>query len=76
MNREWRDRRPVWSLLYVIALLQAGLVALIEISVPPGALRTILESVVVVAALGAAMLWRRLNRARLDLEEGRGAWRA
>ena len=58
----------------MIGVLQVSLVALIEVSVPPGALRTILETTVVVGALGAAMLWRRLNRARLDLEEGPGRW--
>lgn len=33
MRHDWRDTRPAWSLLYVIALFQAGLVALIEVSV-------------------------------------------
>ena len=55
----------------VIALFQAGLVALIEVAVPPGALRTTLESVVVVAGFGLMLTWRRLNRARLDLERNR-----
>ena len=73
MKHDWRDAKPAWSLLYVIALFQAGLVALIEISVPPGALRTTLESVVVVAGFGLMLTWRRLNRARLDLENGRRA---
>ncbi len=58
------------TLLYVIVLLQAGLVALIEVSVPPGALRTMLESAVVVAAFGLMLMWRRLNRARFDLGDG------
>jgi len=56
----------------VIVLFQAGLVALIEVSVPPGALRTILESAVVIAAFGLMLMWRRLNRARFDLEDRRG----
>jgi len=71
VRHDWRDTRPAWSVLYVIALLQAGLVALIEVSVPPGALRTTLESVVVVAGFGLMLTWRRLNRARLDLERNR-----
>ena len=71
MRHDWRDTRPAWSLLYVIVLFQAGLVALIEVSVPPGALRTTLESVVVVAGFGLMLTWRRLNRARLDLERNR-----
>ena len=71
MRHDWRDTRPAWSLLYVIALFQAGLVALIEISVPPGALRTTLESVVVVAGFGLMLTWRRPNRARLDLGRNR-----
>jgi len=71
VRHDWRDTRPAWSLLYVIFLFQAGLVALIEVSVPPGALRTTLESVVVVAGFGLMLTWRRLNRARLDLERNR-----
>ena len=70
MRHDWRDTKPAWSLLYVIVLLQAGLVALIEVSVPPGALRTMLESAVVVAAFGLMLMWRRLNRARFDLGDG------
>ena len=71
MRHDGRDTRPSWSLLYVIALFQVGLVALIEVSVPPGALRTTLESVVVVAGFGLMLTWRRLNRARLDLGRNR-----
>jgi hypothetical protein len=71
VRHDWRDTRPAWSLLYVIALFQAGLVALIEVSVPPGALRTTLEGVAVVAGFGLMLTWRRLNRARLDLERNR-----
>jgi len=72
VRHDWRDTKPAWSLLYVIVLLQAGLVALIEVSVPPGALRTMLESAVVVAAFGLMLMWRRLNRARFDLGDGKG----
>lgn len=68
MRHDWRDTKPVWSLLYVICAAQAGLVWLIEITVPPGVVRTILESIVVVTAFGLMLTWRRLNRARLDLE--------
>ena len=68
MRHDWRNTKPAWSLLYVIVLFQAGLVALIEVAVPPGALRTILESAVVIAAFGLMLLWRRLNRARFDVE--------
>lgn len=71
MRHDWRDTRPAWSLLYVIALFQAGLVALVEVSVPPGALRTTLESVAVGTGFGLMLTWRRLNRARLDLERNR-----
>ena len=71
MRHDGRDTRPAWSLLYVIALFQVGLVALIEVSVPPGALRTTLESAVVVAGFGLMLMWRRLNRARLDVGRNR-----
>ena len=71
MRHDWRDTRPAWSLLDVIALFQVGLVALIEVSVPPGALRTTLESAVVVAGFGLMLMWRRLNRARLDVGRNR-----
>ena len=68
MRHDGRDTRPAWSL---IALFQVGLVALIEVSVPPGALRTTLESAVVVAGFGLMLTWRRLNRARIDLGRNR-----
>ena len=70
MRHDWRDTKPAWSLLYVIVLLQTGLLAVIEASTPPGALRTTLESAVVVGAFGLMLMWRRLNRARLDVESG------
>ncbi len=73
MKHDWRDAKPAWSLLYVIVLLQTGLLAVIEVSIPPGALRTALESAVVVAGFGLMLMWRRLNRARLDVENGRRA---
>ena len=67
MKHEWRNSKPMWSWLYVIGLVHAGLVGLIEAAVPPGAARTILLSIVVIAAFGMMMVWRRLNRTRLDL---------
>ena len=73
MKHDWRDAKPAWSLLYVIVLLQTGLLVVIEVSIPPGALRTALESAVVVAGFGLMLMWRRLNRARLDVENGRRA---
>jgi len=71
VKHDWRDAKPAWSLLYVIVLLQTGLLAVIEVSIPPGALRTALESVVVVAGFGLMLMWRRLNRARLDVGRNR-----
>jgi len=36
VKHDWRDAKPAWSLLYVIVLLQTGLLAVIEVSIPPG----------------------------------------
>ena len=75
MRHDWRDTKPAWSLLYVIVLVQTGLLAVIEVSTPPGPFRTALESVVVVIAFGLMLLWRRVNRARFDVESDRRALR-
>lgn len=70
-EREWRDRRPTWWLLYVIAALLVAVVGLVEMFVEGEGLRKALEIVTAVTGFGMIGLWLRLNRAALDLEQGR-----
>ncbi len=68
---EWRNTRPRWWLLYVIAALLVAVVGLIELSVDGQRLREILEALAVVAGFGLIGVWLRGNRIALDLEQGR-----
>ena len=45
-----------------------ALIGVIEVDVPTGTLRTILESAAVVLAFGLMLVWRRHNRAAFDLD--------
>jgi hypothetical protein len=69
--RDGRNDKPAWWLLYVVGLLLVGGLTLVEVSVPAGGARTVLECFVVVSAFGLMSLWRRRNRAALDLARGR-----
>ena len=71
MTREWRDRRPKWLLLYASGLLLVGLLALVEIFVPAGGLRGVLQVAVVMTGFGLMALWVRRNRVAMELEESR-----
>ena len=68
---EWRNTRPRWWLLYVIATLLVAVVGLVELSVDGQRLREILEALAVVAGFGLIGIWLRGNRIALDLEQGR-----
>ena len=59
--------KPTWWQLYGLGVLLVALIAAIEVGVPPGALRTILESVAVVLGFGLMLVWRRHNRVALEL---------
>jgi hydrogenase/urease accessory protein HupE len=71
MREEWRNTRPRWWLLYVIATLLVAVVGLVELSVDGQRLREILEALAVVAGFGLIGIWLRGNRIALDLEQGR-----
>jgi hypothetical protein len=68
---EWRNTRPRWWLLYVIAALLVTVVGLVELSVDSLRLREILEALVVMAGFGLIGVWLRGNRIALELEQGR-----
>jgi hydrogenase/urease accessory protein HupE len=68
---EWRNTRPRWWLLYVIAALLVAVVGLVELSVDGQRLREILEALTVMAGFGLIGVWLRGNRIALDLERGR-----
>jgi hypothetical protein len=66
-----RGEEPRWGLLYLIAVKLVVLVGVIEIAVPTGPARTILESFVVVVVFGLMFVWVRANRIGLDLDQQR-----
>jgi hydrogenase/urease accessory protein HupE len=68
---EWRNTRPRWWLLYVIAALLVAVVGLVELSVDGQQLREILEALAVMTGFGLIGVWLRGNRIALDLEQGR-----
>jgi hypothetical protein len=63
--------KPTWWLLYTIGLLLLGLLALVELFVPTGGLRGVLEITVVIATFGLMAQWLRRNRVALELERRR-----
>jgi hypothetical protein len=71
VRREWRDQRPRWWLLYATGLLMVGLLAVVEIFVPAGGLRAVLEIAGVMTGFGLMACWVRSNRVAMELEESR-----
>ena len=65
------ERNVRWGLLYATALLLIGLCGVIEVFVPIGALRAILQVVAVMTGFGLMALWVRCNRVALELEQTR-----
>ena len=63
------ERRPSWWLLYVIAAVMVGLVALVETSVAGERARMTLEIVVVITVFALMLRWIRTNRGRIELAE-------
>jgi hypothetical protein len=68
MRSERSDRKPAWWALYAIALHLVALIGVIERFMPAGAWRTVLECVVVTVMFTLMLVWRRHNRAALDLD--------
>jgi hypothetical protein len=67
----WRNPRPTWWLLYVIAALLVAVVGVVEMFVDGQGLREVLETVAVVSGFGLIGVWLRRNRLALELEQGR-----
>jgi len=65
------DEKPTWGALYTIALLLVSLLAVVEVTVPEGALRSVLEVAVVIATFWLMAKWLRRNRVALELERWR-----
>ena len=63
--------KPTWWQLYGIGALLVALIGLIETVLSAGALRTTLESAVVIFAVVLMVIWRRHNRMALDLARRR-----
>src|SRR5437667_12633041 len=59
--------KPTWWQLYGLGVLLVALIGAIEVGVPPGALRTILESAAVILGFVLILIWRRHNRDALEL---------
>ena len=71
MTSERGERNVKWGLLYATALVLIGLCGLVEVFVPRGALRAILQIVVVMTGFGLMAIWVRCNRVALELERTR-----
>jgi hypothetical protein len=61
--------KPTWLLLYVIGLSLVGGLALVELFVREGGVRTVLEIVVVIVAFALMAFWNRCNRVARELDE-------
>lgn len=71
MWRQRKDEKPTWWLLYGICLILVALIALVEVTVPPGGLCTTLEMVLVIVMFGLMAVWLQFNRVALELQKGR-----
>jgi hypothetical protein len=61
--------RPRWGWLYGTVLPPLAGLAVVEAAGPPNLVRTLLRSVLALAALVGMALWVRANRAAFDLQE-------
>jgi hypothetical protein len=68
MKCELSRKKPAWWLQYAIGLLMLGLLALVEMSVPAGGLRGVLQIAVAIAMFRLMAIWVRHNRVAIDLE--------
>jgi hypothetical protein len=57
-------RKPAWWMLYTVGFALVGAVGSLELNVPPGAVRTVLECAAVIFGFGLMLFWRHCNRAR------------
>jgi len=70
MTCDRADRNARWWLLYALSLLLVGLFGAVEVFVPTGGLRGILQ-VVVMTGFGLMALWVKCNRVAMELEQTR-----
>lgn len=61
--------KPVWGWLYGIVTVMCGLLAVVEVAIPDGPARRVLECVVTLALFGAMAVWVRANRVALAVGE-------
>ncbi len=69
MERHLVEQRPSWWLLYAVAAVMVGLVALVETSVAADGPRVMLEIAVVVTTFALMLRWVHANRGRIELAE-------
>lgn len=62
--------KPAWVWLYGIVTVMGGLLGVIEVTIPDGPARRVLECMATLAIFGAMALWVRANRVALALDEG------
>ncbi len=60
-----------WLWLYAIVAAMMGLLAVIEVAIPDGAMRRTLECAVTILMFAAMVLWVRANRLARALAEGK-----
>lgn len=63
--------KPTWWLLYAIGFSLVGVLALVELFVREGGVRTVLETAVVVIGFALMAFWNRCNRVARELDECR-----
>jgi len=62
--------RPRWGWLYGIVAVVGGLLTVVEVAIPDGLARRVLECIATLAIFGTIAIWVRVNRVGLALDEG------
>ena len=60
-------RRPRWALLYGAAFSPLAVLAVVEVTTPPNAVRTLLRFVFAIGAFAGMAIWVRASRTALDM---------
>lgn len=68
-TRAWETPRPLWSLLYGLAVLTVSALAAAEIVPLPGAWHAVLRGGLALGGFAAMAWWVRSNRAALDQQD-------
>ena len=64
--------KPAWGWLYGIVTVMCGVLGVVEIAIPDGPARRVLECVVTLALFGAMAVWVRASRVALAVNAGDG----